>query len=150
MSLKDSWSKCSHTIVLFCIAAACPVKKSEFSGIQTCVSSAISFIEGDGDARTAPKVMQVLEANRTLLQEAMTAHSRDDLSDFTFTYEEEADPETFFIPYVWEVIVCAVTASSIEWERNKILVFPLLDEEDEEEQTSTSAAGFAADVNDVV
>jgi hypothetical protein len=137
-------------ISFFCVAAACPVKKSELACIQTCIRSAVSLIEGDGDARTAPKVMQVLEANRTFLQEAMTAHIRDDLSDFTFTYEEEADPEIFFIPYVWEVIVCTVTASSIEWETNKILVFPLLDEEDEEEQTPAPTTGFAADVSDVV
>ena len=44
------------------------------------------------------------------------------LEDFTFTYEEEADPEIFFVPYVWEVIVCAVTAISVEWNKDRIRV----------------------------
>ena len=53
---------------------------------------------------------------------------------FSFTYEEEADPETFFVPYVWEVIVCCATASSIEWAKSEIRVFPLLDEPVSDEQ----------------
>ena len=48
---------------------------------------------------------------------------RDDMGDFTFTYEEEADPEVFFVPYVWEVIVCVATASSIEWKKDKFRYF---------------------------
>jgi hypothetical protein len=136
-------------------AAGCPVKKSELACIQTVMSSASSLIEEDGDARTAPKAMDVLQQNMSQLQEAVAAHARDDSSDFTFTYEEEADPETFFIPYVWEVIVCVVTASSIEWAKNKILVFPLLEEEEEDQEEEAAASalpatGFAADVNDVV
>lgn len=140
---------CSHTMF---VAAGCPVKKSELACIQTVISSASSLIQEDGDARTAPKAMHVLQENMSLLQEAVAAHARDDSSDFTFTYEEEADPETFFIAYVWEVIVCVVTASSIEWAKNKILVFPLLeeDEDQEEEGPGLPAKGFAADVNDVV
>jgi hypothetical protein len=50
--------------------------------------------------------------------------------DFQFTYEEEADPEVFFVPYIWEVIVCAVTASTVEWEKHAIQVFPLLEAEE--------------------
>ena len=42
------------------------------------------------------------------------------LEDFTFTYEEEADPEIFFVPYVWEVIVCAVTGGAVPWNGTKI------------------------------
>lgn len=53
---------------------------------------------------------------------------RTDADGFTFTYEEEADPEIFFVPYVWEVIVCAVTSSSVEWNKSRIQVFPLLDD----------------------
>jgi hypothetical protein len=138
---------------VFVMLPACPVKKSELACIQTVISSASSLIQQDGDARTAPKAMHVLQENMSLLQEAVAAHARDDSGDFTFTYEEEADPEIFFIPYVWEVIVCVVTASSIEWETNKILVFPLLEEEEgqeEEEAPALPATGFSADVNDVV
>lgn len=129
---------------------ACPVKKSELKPIQTVISTASNLIQEDGDARTAPKAMHVLQENMDLLKEAVGS-TRDDASDFTFTYEEEADPEIFFIPYLWEVIVCVVTASSIEWEKNKIAVFPLLEEEDEGiDEAHAPTGGFASDVNDVV
>ena len=42
--------------------------------------------------------------------------------DFSYTYEEEADPEVFFVPYVWEVIVCVITSSSMDWSRSQIKV----------------------------
>jgi hypothetical protein len=61
------------------------------------------------------------------------------------------------------VIVCAVTASSIEWKKSAIQVFPLLQMEEEEEEASGGqsingdadspeavAKGFATDVSDVV
>ncbi len=54
--------------------------------------------------------------------------SLNDAEDFTFTYEEESDPEGFFVPYVWEVIVCAITATSIEWDKQNIQVFPLFEQ----------------------
>lgn len=78
--------------------------------------------------------------------------ARDDSGDFTFTYEEEADPEIFFVPYVWEVIVCVATASSIEWEKEKIMVFPLLEEEVEDEETSmpAPAGGYSENASDMV
>ena len=46
--------------------------------------------------------------------------------DFAFTYEEESDPEIFFLPYVWEIIVCVVSSSILEWDKKNIKVFPLL------------------------
>ena len=52
---------------------------------------------------------------------------RKEQDDFTFNYEEEADPEVFFVPYVWEVIVCVVTSSTIEWKKDDIRAFALLD-----------------------
>jgi hypothetical protein len=79
--------------------------------------------------------------------------------EFTFTYEEEADPEIFFVPYVWEVIVCVISSSSIEWDKNRIRVFPLLDVEEIEErldengdssETQSMIPQFARDVTDVV
>jgi len=33
--------------------------------------------------------------------------------------------EVFFVPYLWDVIVGALTTSTLEWSREKILVFPL-------------------------
>lgn len=60
------------------------------------------------------------------------------------------------------MIVCAVTASSIEWKKSAIQVFPLLLREEEEEEEPRAgglngddlpevvAQGFAKDVSDVV
>lgn len=65
--------------------------------------------------------------------------------EFTFSYEEEADPEVFFVPYIWDIIVSVVTASTMEWKKDDIEVFPLLDEVDEQvlsaEQSSTGVDG---------
>ena len=33
--------------------------------------------------------------------------------------------EVFFVPYLWDVIVGALSISTLEWSREKILVFPL-------------------------
>jgi hypothetical protein len=131
---------------------ACPVKKAELASIQTVISTASTLIQEDGDARTAPKAMAVLEKNMNRLKEAVskTQSTRDDSGDFTFTYEEEADPEIFFIPYLWEVIVCVATASSIEWEKDRISVFPLLEEEEEEEETPAPTMGYSEDASDMV
>jgi hypothetical protein len=92
-----------------------------------------------------------------LLQAVVERRKRAEPEDFTFTYEEEADPEIFFVPYVWEVIVCVITSSSIEWNKDRIGVFPLLDEEPIEDDfsTETPVSGnglpqFARDVSDVV
>jgi hypothetical protein len=48
------------------------------------------------------------------------------MEDFKFTYEEESDPEIFFIPYLWEVIVSTVTSSLLEWDRKNIRVFAIM------------------------
>mmetsp|Transcript_9312 Transcript_9312/g.27802 ORF Transcript_9312/g.27802 Transcript_9312/m.27802 type:complete len:1080 (-) Transcript_9312:865-4104(-) len=53
--------------------------------------------------------------------------------DFTYSYEEEADPEVFFVPYVWDLIVSAVTASTVEWKKDNIQAFALLDKVNEDE-----------------
>jgi len=131
---------------------ACPVKKAELTSIQTVISTAATLIQEDGDARTAPKAMAVLEKNMNQLKEAAskTQNARDDSGDFTFTYEEEADPEIFFIPYLWEVVVCVATASSIEWEKDKIMAFPLLEEEEVEDETPAPTAGYSEDVSEMV
>ena len=34
----------------------------------------------------------------------------------------------FFVPYVWDMLVGTLSTTTIEWSRNKILVFPLNDE----------------------
>jgi hypothetical protein len=81
---------------------------------------------GDASARTADKAMEVLENSKDILKgsksnrniSSSSASVTDDstisttssstvsgMEDFRFTYEEEADPEIFFVPYLWEVIV---------------------------------------------
>lgn len=40
--------------------------------------------------------------------------------DFTYLYEEEDDPEIFFVPYVWDVVSSVVTPGFIDWERYRI------------------------------
>jgi hypothetical protein len=56
----------------------------------------------------------------------------DDSSDFSF-YEEEADFEIFFIPYVWEVVVCVTTVINIEGEKENIIAFKLLQEQEDDD-----------------
>jgi len=58
--------------------------------------------------------------------------------EFTFLYEEEADPEVFFVPYLWDLIVCVVTAGSMEWKKDDIKAFALLDEVDEKDLATDS------------
>jgi hypothetical protein len=115
---------------------------------------AVSIIE-DGSARTAPKALKILSDNIAQVRYGVTdERKRAEPEDFTFTYEEEADPEIFFSPYVWEVIVSVLTSASIEWNKNRIQVFPLLDEEPEEDIESDASEinipQFARDVSDVV
>lgn len=88
------------------------------------LNTATRIIADDGNARTAPKALKILSDKVKLLQDAVAAEKRQKKTeDFMFTYEEEADPEVFFVPYVWEVIVCVLTASSIEWQKDRIQVF---------------------------
>ncbi len=132
--------------------------------MESVILTASIVIQEDGNTRNATKALHVLEAKIDRLREAVTDERRrkHPQEDFTFTYEEEADPEIFFVPYVWDVIVCAVTASSIEWDRSQIRVFPLLEDDyhgediypDESETghdpDSTGASKFAVDVVDIV
>lgn len=72
------------------------------------------------------------------------------MEDFKFTYEEEADPETFFIPYTWSVIVSTVTSGLLEWDKKNIKVFPIM-QYDFNDSDSTAGEGFPInDTNDFV
>jgi hypothetical protein len=141
----------------------CPFTRSEIIRIQKVTSAAARIIENDGNARTAPKALKILNDNLQQIQDAvkestMGRKSEQQPEDFTFSYEEEADPEIFFVPYVWEVIVCVITSASIEWDKNRIRVFPLLDIEEDETLNDTDDSSqlqsmipqFARDVTDVV
>ena len=104
-------------------------------------------------SRTASKALGILQEHRDELQGAVSERRRKE-EDFTFTYEEEADPEVFFVPYVWEVIVGAVTSGTLDWNQDEIRVFALLDKvEVVNSNGMEEAAGptnFSQDVSDVV
>jgi hypothetical protein len=130
--------------------------KSEISRIQNVMEVASELINKAG-ARTAAKAIKVLETNQAEILEVVESEKkkRKEHEDFNFTYEEETDPEIFFVPYVWETVVTTVTASNIEWDKNKIQVFELL----EEQKSIVSASpvdsppdpqSFAENVEDVV
>jgi hypothetical protein len=109
-------------------------------------------------ARTAAKALKVLQKHVDALRLFVSdQRKRSGEEDFTFSYEEEADPEIFFVPYVWEVIVCVVTSSSVEWNKDKIQVFPLLEEEEVPIDLPTDGplpqvdpTQFSKDVSDLV
>lgn len=101
-----------------------PSKKTE--RILSITQTASSIIQEEG-ARSAPKALRLLEMQIDTLKSAAEKKRRKEQDDFTFNYEEEADPEVFFVPYVWEVIVCVVTSSTIEWKKDDIHAFALLD-----------------------
>jgi hypothetical protein len=67
----------------------------------------------------------------------------DDSSDFSFTHEEDADPKIFFIPYVWEVVVCVTTVISIEWEKENIIAFKLLQEQEDDKDRAYAVVARA-------
>jgi len=98
--------------------------------------------------------MAALTDNINDVRKAVSDKKKTEEDDFTFTYEEEADPEIFFVPYVWEVIVSVTTAGSIEWTKENIKVFPLLSDEAIgdvlEEAKPIDPTKFSADVADVV
>jgi hypothetical protein len=121
--------------------------------VEKVIKLADQIIHDDENARTAPKAFKVLERNMEKLKEVSEKNKE---ADFTFSYEEEADPEIFFVPYIWEVVVCVVTASTVDWDTNRIEVFPLLEEEEDEDLTDGLGAevqelkGFSQDVSDIV
>ena len=57
--------------------------------------------------------------------------------------------EVFFVPYVWDVIVCTVTTTTMEWSRSEIRVFPLnnIEEDDPPLQNNTSPIGLVTDAD---
>ena len=133
----------------------------ETERIQGVTQKASALIQEEG-ARTAPKALKVLEDKMDELKEAarmadMKSPSKrkkqnsspSDDEDFTFSYEEETDPEIFFVPYLWEVIVCVVTSGTMDWKKDDIQVFALLDEveHDDEDPTLDSSGVEGLDIN---
>lgn len=111
------------------------MSKSDLTPIVDLIQKANSIIERHGSGRSAAEAQQTLKMHaeelksdetrgRTSSADSISSEATD-LGNLTFTYEEEADPEVFFVPYLWDVIVGALTTSTLEWSRDKILVFPL-------------------------
>lgn len=157
-------------------ARASPFKAPEMATIMQIISCADKAIQEDGNARTADETMSILEKTvdklKAVTKPAATqpggpglrerSNSFDSLasdastitdagSDFTFTYEEEQDPEIFFVPYIYEVIVCTISASSIEWNKSSIRVFSLLEgAEEEDDELAPALQSYTSDAGDAV
>jgi hypothetical protein len=80
----------------------CPYTKSDISRLQKVLLTATTIIDQGGDTRTAPKALKVLSDHVDQLVQVVTdkrsKRSHQGGEDFTFTYEEESDPEVFFVP----------------------------------------------------
>merc|ERR1712071_9894 len=145
---------------------ACPFKKSDVDKILSIIQHASSCINDTENTLTVAHAMDILHRSIQTIM-SLPSDSDDNSSegnaldekshnselepDFSFTYEEEADPEVFFVPYVWEVIVCVITASSLEWSRTHIQVSPSMIVCPEEEETliDKKDPSFSNDVTDV-
>jgi len=119
----------------------------DMSPISALIDKANVIIQEKSDGISAGETLGVLKANIKKLKsyqtpeglvseedsvaassEGSVSSDQSDLSDIgnlTFQYEEEADPEVFFVPYIWDVIVGTLTTTTMEWTRNKIQIFPL-------------------------
>jgi len=108
------------------------------------ISSAFEIIRS-GSTRSAEDALAILRASVEALKSKNQNHeewSAESDEDFAFSYEEESDPEIFFLPYVWEVIVCAISSSILEWDKKNIKVFPLLTGMFSSEEDADINAGF--------
>ena len=123
----------------------------DMSSITALIDKANVIIQEKSDGMSAGETLGVLKANIKKLKsyqtpeglvseedsvaassEGSVSSDQSDLSDIgnlTFQYEEEADPEVFFVPYIWDVIVGTLTTTTMEWTRNKIQIFPLNEDE---------------------
>lgn len=159
-------------------AKSSPFQEVDFERIRNAIFAANEIIK-EASARTAEKSMEVLTQNlddlkrrmkkngpysnssNASVDSAVSDSTMTGMEDFKFTYEEESDPETFFVPYVWEVVVCTVTSGSLEWDRANIKAFQLLQnimssgqdvgqQEQSAVQSQSTVAGYSQDVGDVV
>jgi len=117
----------------------------DMSSITSLIKRANMIIEENGDVMiSADQTLRILKIHMAelkayyiperLVSDADSVVSDvSDIGNLTFTYEEEADPEdeeeadpeVFFLPYVWDVIVGTLTTTTMEWNRKSIEVFPL-------------------------
>lgn len=158
-------------------AKASPFQQVDIERIHNVIANANEIIQ-EASARTAEKSMEALTKNiddlkRRMKSKVLNLNSSSSsvdssisdstmtgMEDFKFTYEEESDPETFFVPYVWEVVVCTVTSGSLEWNRTNIKAFQVMqnvmcDGQQDVDQQEPSVAesnmtGYSQDVGEVV
>jgi len=141
---------------------------TEIEHISEIIKQANRIIQESGETLSAVDAMAILVNKSNELRVSPSAGFEEDVitsnvnyedqdcaacSDFTFTYEEEADPEVFFVPYIWEVVSCVVTTSFIEWNKRHIRIYSMFDEYtvDEDSQEATPASNeYSQDVGDVV
>jgi len=117
----------------------------DMSPISSLIDKANAIIQENGDGMSADQTLGQLKSHMAELKsycipeglvscDDSVASDASDLGNLTFTYEEESDPEVFFVPYVWDVIVGTLTTTTMEWSRTYIQVFPL--NEDKEVEAS--------------
>lgn len=113
----------------------------DMSSISALIKKANSIIEDNGAGTSADTTLSVLKTHVMELKSYLApdgfasdadsvASDASDLGNMTFTYEEETDPETFFVPYVWDCTVGTLTTTTMEWSRRYIHVFPLNEDSD--------------------
>lgn len=87
---------------------------------------------------------------KEILLQAITTRLKDrEAAAETFTYQEEEDPEIFFVPYAWQVVVESSTILDMSWDRRYIKVFDVATRIETDGENHISS-GFARDVSDVV
>lgn len=136
-----------------------PFKQSEIGFLSALLNHTDTIIQKDSETTlTAIQAMEHLANSVDTLKTAMRTSSmfQDDITDlpqdFTFTYEEEVDPEVFFVPYIWYVVTCAVTVSFLEWEKPSIKVYATGQQGEREGMLSVTATenSYSTDVINVV
>lgn len=85
-----------------------------------------------------------------LLQAIATRLKDREIAAETFTYQEEEDPEIFFVPYVWQVVVESSSISDMAWDRRRIRVFEISAKNESVADDAIASSQFASDVSNVV
>ena len=138
--ISETWS----SLVLTCLPSfKLDPSLGDLSAMSSLIATAQMIVKPTGGGISARKTLKLLEDNiselksysseGTLLRQ--NSHSDDsssvasdasDLGNLTFQYEEESDPEVFFLPYLWDIVVSTLTtSSSMEWRRSSIQIFAL-------------------------
>jgi Dyggve-Melchior-Clausen syndrome protein len=87
------------------------------------------------------------EKKEVVLQAIATRLKDGEATTETFTYQEEEDPEIFFVPYVWQVVVES-SLTDIPWDRKRIKVYE--GATSEKGTTTQSVSQYSNDVESIV